>query len=220
MVGREFTYSLTLYCVLGKSVRSLNQTMDGESNYNESYRELDRIDEEPMEFEWMMNPGHTTLHILLEIQKLLKDLNYELEQLKGRIIFMSMYNDIVWRFTKRTGMSYQCHLCDNLCKEVLFGSLIMPRTRICGQDTSLSWLRSQSWIRISNGLDKFVRDLTEKARIPCENDDSSASTEQESRIVEYSRPRADKSAAKAKPKSTPSSSLSSSPTSVPLSERI
>ena len=105
MVGREFTYSLTLYCVLEKSVRSLNQTMNGESNWNGSCRELDRIDGEPMEFEWMMNAGHTTLHILLEIQKLLKDLNCELGELKGRIIFMSMYNDIVWRFAKRTGMS-------------------------------------------------------------------------------------------------------------------
>ena len=66
---------------------------------------MDRIDGEPMEFEWMMNPGHTTLHILLEIQKLLKDLNCEREQLKGRIIFMSMYNDVVWRFTKWKSMS-------------------------------------------------------------------------------------------------------------------
>ena len=33
-------------------------------------RELDRIDGEPMDFEWITFPGFTTLQILLEIQKL------------------------------------------------------------------------------------------------------------------------------------------------------
>ena len=98
--------------------------------------------------------------------------------------------------------------------------MVIPRTRICRQDTSLSGIRSQSWIRISNGLDKFVRDLTEKTRMPCENDDSSASKGQESRIKEYSRTRADKFVAKAQPKPTSSPSSSSSVTSVPISERI
>ena len=33
------------------------------------YRELDRIDGEPVEFEWNIFPGHTTLQLLREIQK-------------------------------------------------------------------------------------------------------------------------------------------------------
>ena len=61
------------------------------------HRELDGIDGEPVEFEWMIFPGHTTLQILLEIQKLPKDLGCEPEQFLGRIIFMSMYNEIEWR---------------------------------------------------------------------------------------------------------------------------
>ena len=41
---------------------------------------------------------------------------------------------------------------------------------------SLSNDGSQSWIRISNGLNKFVRYLTEKIRIHEDNEDTLAST--------------------------------------------
>ena len=60
-------------------------------------KELDRIDEESMEFEWKLFPGFTTLGILSEIQKMMSELKCEPEQFQGRIIFMSMYNDIEWR---------------------------------------------------------------------------------------------------------------------------
>ena len=33
------------------------------------YRELDGIDGEPLEFEWTIFPGHTTLQLLREIQR-------------------------------------------------------------------------------------------------------------------------------------------------------
>ena len=39
----------------------------------------------------------TTLGILAEIQKMMTELKCESEQFQGRIIFMSMYNDIMWR---------------------------------------------------------------------------------------------------------------------------
>ena len=75
--------------------------MDGKADYSglrtqKQYRELDGIGGEPMEFEWMMFPGYTTLQILLEIQKILKKLDYEQQQFQGRMIFMSMYNDFGW----------------------------------------------------------------------------------------------------------------------------
>ena len=49
-----------------------------------------------MEFEWTNFPGFTTLQILAEIQKLMTESMCELEQIQGRIILMSMCNDIVW----------------------------------------------------------------------------------------------------------------------------
>ena len=41
--------------------------------------------------------GFTTWRILDEIQKMMTASKCESEQFKGRIIFMSMYNDIDWR---------------------------------------------------------------------------------------------------------------------------
>ena len=57
-------------------------------------RELDRI--EPMEFEWKHFQGFTTLQILTEIQNMMIETACEPEQFPGRIVFMSMYNHIVW----------------------------------------------------------------------------------------------------------------------------
>ena len=49
------------------------------------------------EFEWKIFAGLTTLGLLEKIQNLMKDPQCESEQVNDRIIFMSMYNDIVWR---------------------------------------------------------------------------------------------------------------------------
>ena len=43
-----------------------------------------------------ISPGFTTLWILTEIQKMMAELKCEPEQLQGRIIIISMYNDIIW----------------------------------------------------------------------------------------------------------------------------
>ena len=60
------------------------------------YRTLDTIDGEPMEFEWNIFPGYTTLQLVQEVQQFMNKMG-EPEQLQGRIIFMSMFNDIIWR---------------------------------------------------------------------------------------------------------------------------
>ena len=57
-------------------------------------KDLDNIDGEPMEFEWKISPGFTTFGILTEIQNMTTESKCEPEQCKGRIIFMSVYNDI------------------------------------------------------------------------------------------------------------------------------
>ena len=49
-----------------------------------------------MEFEWKIFPGFTTLEILAEIQKMMTEMECELEHFHGRIIVTSMYNDIEW----------------------------------------------------------------------------------------------------------------------------
>ena len=63
---------------------------------NRYLKDLNRIDGEPMEFEWKIFPGFITLGILEEIQKLMTGVQCEPETFKDRIIFMSLYNDILW----------------------------------------------------------------------------------------------------------------------------
>ena len=49
-----------------------------------------------MEFEWNMFPGFNTLQLSQEVKELLLRLNETPENFIGRIIFMSMFNDISW----------------------------------------------------------------------------------------------------------------------------
>ena len=59
------------------------------------YRTLVTIDGEPMEFDWNIFPGFTTLQLVQEVQKFINRMG-EPEQFQGRVIFMSMFNDISW----------------------------------------------------------------------------------------------------------------------------
>ena len=49
-----------------------------------------------MEFEWNIFPGFNTLQLSQEVKSLLLRLDETLENLTGRITFMSMFNDISW----------------------------------------------------------------------------------------------------------------------------
>ena len=48
-----------------------------------------------MEFGWNIFPGFTTLQLVQEVLKFMNKIS-EPEQFQGRIIFMSMLNDITW----------------------------------------------------------------------------------------------------------------------------
>ena len=63
--------------------------------HNKHLKELDRIGGMQTEFEWKIFLGLTTLGIFEEIQKLMKSKQCEPEHFNGRIIFMSMFHDIV-----------------------------------------------------------------------------------------------------------------------------
>ena len=59
-----------------------------------SNRDYDGINGEPTEFEWNIFPGFTTLQLCGKINDLLSDLGETPETFTGRILFMSMFNDI------------------------------------------------------------------------------------------------------------------------------
>ena len=60
------------------------------------YKAQDTIDGESMEFEWNIFPGFTTLQLCCKVQEFLSKMSVEPQDFTGRIIFMSMFNDISW----------------------------------------------------------------------------------------------------------------------------
>ena len=61
---------------------------------DKSYRDNDGINGEPTEFEWNIFPGFTTLQLCGKVTDVLSSLREEPETFTGRILFMSMFNDI------------------------------------------------------------------------------------------------------------------------------
>ena len=59
-----------------------------------SYRDYDGISGEPTEFEWNIFPGFTTLQLSGKVKDLLSRFVETPENFTGRILFMSMFNDI------------------------------------------------------------------------------------------------------------------------------
>ena len=111
LVGDEQVISLlhTKVYVFSDSVLCLGKMNENpQSNYawddrltwyksSSEFRTLDRIDCEPMEFQWHIFPGFTTLQLCHKAQELLSGLSVTPAKFAGRIIFMSMFNDISWR---------------------------------------------------------------------------------------------------------------------------
>ena len=61
---------------------------------DQSYRDYDGISGEPTEFEWNIFPGFTTLQLYDKVTYLLSRSGETPETFTGRILFMSMFNDI------------------------------------------------------------------------------------------------------------------------------
>ena len=59
------------------------------------YTIVETIDGEPLEFEWNIFPGLTALQLVDEVQMFMNKMS-DPEQFQGRIILMSMFNDIMW----------------------------------------------------------------------------------------------------------------------------
>ena len=68
--------------------------LDGSSQSWRSYRDYDAINGESTEFELNIFPGFTTLQLYGKVKDLLSRLGETPENFTGRILFMSMFNDI------------------------------------------------------------------------------------------------------------------------------
>ena len=79
-----------------------------------TFRELQGMDGEPIEFEWKLFPGSSALQVLHTIQKDLEGKDIIPENFSDRIIFMTMFNDI--EFWKR-GNEDSCTLISRAIKD-------------------------------------------------------------------------------------------------------
>ena len=71
------------------------------------YRTLDTIDGQ----QWNIYPGFTTLQLVQEVQKFMNKMS-EPEQFQGRLIFLSMFKDIIWWIeTLKRNVLLMPHLC-------------------------------------------------------------------------------------------------------------
>ena len=95
---KVYVFSDSVLC-LGKIFETLQSNGAWEDRLgwfksSPEYRNFDRNDSEPMEFEWNIFPGFNTLQLSQEVKHLLLGVGETPENFTGRIIFMSMFNDI------------------------------------------------------------------------------------------------------------------------------
>ena len=98
--AKVYVFSVSVLC-LGKMHQNPQSNIVWEDKLTwfkslSQYRTLDTIDDDPMEFEWNIFPGFTTLQLCNKVQEFMSEMSESPQQFKGRIIFMSMFNDISW----------------------------------------------------------------------------------------------------------------------------
>ena len=97
--AKTYVFADSVLC-LGGIEENLNEAWKVKIKWyfeSDHLKDLNRIDGEPMEFEWKIFPGFTTFGLLEQIRKFMEDRQCEPEQFVGNIIFMSVFNDIAWR---------------------------------------------------------------------------------------------------------------------------
>ena len=97
--AQKSTSSQILCCVLERSIKhpESNDAWKKRIEWiitDKNYRDYDGINGEPTEFEWNIFPSFDTLQLCGEVQGLLSRLRETPENFTGRILFMSMFNDI------------------------------------------------------------------------------------------------------------------------------
>ena len=92
---KVYVFSDSVLC-FGKVLQhpESNEAWKNRVRSEKSYRDFDAINGESTEFEWNIFPGFTTLQLCDKINDLLSDLGQTPETFTGRILFMSMFNDI------------------------------------------------------------------------------------------------------------------------------
>ena len=113
------------------------------------FSELNRIDGQPVEFEWKIFPGFTAVGILNEIQQTMGKLQCEPENFKGRIIFMSMFNNMVWDAKGNVELCVNNSQTKRVCRKISSRSLVFPGAWIW-KEVARNLRQQTRWILESN----------------------------------------------------------------------
>ena len=114
------------------------------------YTILDPVDGEPMEFDWGIFPGFTTLHFVQEVQKFMNKMG-EPEQFQGRIIDV---NDFLWwiKDNEKECNANSTLVCHHLQKDFPAGhwSFLGPGSETkwystCNEDHKENGTKSLNW---------------------------------------------------------------------------
>ena len=105
-----------------------------------SYRDYDAISGESTEFEWNIFPGFTTLQLCDKISDLLSSLGQTPESFTGRILFMSMFNDI---FCDRYDNKDECLKNANIVKTYA-GRFGIGQWSFIGPGSEKKWYPSEN----------------------------------------------------------------------------
>ena len=106
-----------------------------------SYRDYDGINGEPTEFEWNIFPGFTTLQLCGKINDLLSDLGETPETFTGRILFMSMFNDIS---CDRKGNKDECLANAGVVMKVLARRFGVGQWSFIGPGSEKKWYSAEN----------------------------------------------------------------------------
>ena len=105
-----------------------------------SYRDFDAINGESTEFEWNIFPGFTTLQLCDKISNLLSHLGQSPETFTGRILFVSMFNDI---FCDRYDNKDECLKNANIVK-TFAGRFGIGQMSFIGPGSEKKWYSSEN----------------------------------------------------------------------------
>ena len=105
-----------------------------------SYRDDDAINGESTEFEWNIFPGFATLQLCGKVTDLLSDLGEAPETFTGRILFMSMFNDIS---CDKNGNKDECLKNDNFVK-TFAGRFGIGQWSFIGPGSEKKWYPSEN----------------------------------------------------------------------------
>ena len=105
-----------------------------------SYRDYETVSGESTEFEWNIFPGFTTLQLCDKISDLLSSMGQTPESFTGRILFMSMFNDI---FCDRYDNKDECLRNANIVK-TFAGRFAIGQWSFIGPGSEKKWYSAEN----------------------------------------------------------------------------